>query len=975
MINQTRTITIHSYDLKIFLAIWFIGLLLFVAGRFYMVSTMKHAEMPTYSELATSSSEQPSTTQPFDRLAEVSALPSQLAIQGEAPQDEINQGSGPMFAGLTGFALPSWAVWASELSFKVAGLLLLTLGTFLFVITRRMMQVQQKPHPSLELTSPERVAIYDWDIQRAQCTWSDGLSQTFGYRLDRVQLSFDWWVSQIHPDDQARVLPQITDRIEHKPDFITEYRFRTSDGRYLHVCDRALMKVLDNSRRILHIVGSMEDLTPHKAAETDLLQQSHLYKPLLQAQSDLGDGLAIVSEDKILYANQALSDITGYTTQEIVNFGSLFKLMPPDEQKRQRKAWKQRLSGQPGPTYFESVVTNKDGRRVDVEVAVKEVTINNLRLFMIIGRDITQRKQTVLALHESERKYSELVRKALDPIILLNRDRVVEIFNPAAELASGYSAQQIIGQRLDKQPFIVPSYLPKVMNEIDMVMAGRERPPFELELLWRDGATVSLEANPRHIRRNGYIIGVQLTLRDISKRKKFEEELAHHVLHDPLTKLPNRTLFRDRVERALARAERQQKSIALLILDLDRFKVVNDSLGYTVGDQLLIQVAERLKACMKPGDTVARLGGDEFTILLEDVKGVTDAIHVAERIADSLSNSFTINGHEFFVTSSIGIVLSTEAHQHPDDLLRDADVAMYRAKEHGKAQYEVFDASMNACALERLQLETALRQAIDRQALQIYYQPLVRSVPASHANHAYGPGMGEIVAMEALVRWPDPTRGMISPKDFIPLAEETGLIQPLGEWILAEACRQLREWQQVLPPDLPIQVNVNLSARQFEPPDLVEKVAKVLKYTGLPAGNLKIELTETVFIEDTESTITTLYRLKALGIKLAIDDFGTGWSSLSYLKRFPIDALKIDQAFVRGLLDDAGDQAIVLAVITLARTLGLQVIAEGVENAKQMSLLNELGCDIAQGYYFSKPLPADEMFRLLKRQYTLPMIA
>ena len=229
--------------------------------------------------------------------------------------------------------------------------------------------------------------------------------------------------------------------------------------------------------------------------------------------------------------------------------------------------------------------------------------------------------------------------------------------------------------------------------------------------------------------------------------------------------------------------------------------------------------------------------------------------------------------------------------------------------------------------------------------------------------------------MEALVRWPDPTRGMISPKDFIPLAEETGLIQPLGEWILAEACRQLREWQQVLPPDLPIQVNVNLSARQFEPPDLVEKVAKVLKYTGLPARNLKIELTETVFIEDTESTITTLYRLKALGIKLAIDDFGTGWSSLSYLKRFPIDALKIDQAFVRGLLDDAGDQAIVLAVITLARTLGLQVIAEGVENAKQMSLLNELGCDIAQGYYFSKPLPADEMFRLLKRQYILPMIA
>lgn len=720
---------------------------------------------------------------------------------------------------------------------------------------------------------------------------------------------------------------------------------------------------------------SLSTFTNTKNGRTELVEQSDLYQALLQAQSDLGDGLVIVREDRILYANQAFSEITGYTQSEIIQLGTLFKLMSDEEQARQLQAWKQRLSGEPGPKHFEASLLHKDGRVLEIEAAVTEVVINGVRQFIIIGRDITERKQAVSALRESEQKYSELVREAPDAIISLNREQVVEIFNPAAERVSGYSAEQIIGKRLDEQRLIVSSYLPKVMQEIEFVMAGRERSPFELELIWHDGWMVPLEANPRHIQRNGQIVGVQLTLRDISDRRKFEEQLAHHVLHDPLTDLPNRTLFLDRVERALARAEWQKKSVAVLILDLDRFKVVNDSLGHSVGDQLLIQVAKRLQDCVKPGDTVARLGGDEFTILLEDVTHVTDPVHVAERIGHSLANSFIINGHEFFITTSIGIAFSSQVHKSPDELLRDADVAMYRAKEHGKAQYEVFDTSMNDCALERLQLETGLRQAIDREELEIYYQPLVKSTDYISNGDEYQIGVGEIVSIEALVRWRHPTRGMISPKDFIPLAEETGLIQPLGDWILAKACRQLQEWLQWLPADIPLQVNINLSARQFEHPELVENIANLLEQTGLPAKHLKIELTETVFIEDTERTITTLYRLKALGIKLAIDDFGTGWSSLSYLKRFPIDALKIDQAFVRGLLDDPGDQAIVLAVITLARTLGLQVIAEGVESAEQMNLLNEFGCYIGQGYYFSKPVPADDMFDLLQKQYTLPVMA
>ncbi|MGB0385214.1 MAG: sensor domain-containing protein [Ardenticatenaceae bacterium] len=975
MINQTRTITTRPYGLKIFLAIWLVGLLLFVVGTVYVMNTMMRptSNIGAYNEPNVSTAQKAGTSMPQYSPT----IPDQLA-----------EGASQLFSWLTFTVMadtgPSSAnqpVPQLQLWLELVGLL--TLSGFLFVITRRMIQAEpQANQASFQLgsqrllPSSEQVAIYDWDVSRRRRTWSGGLSQIFGYPLDKVDLTFDWWVELIHPDDRAHVLQQINAQmkeIKHGRDFdfVCEYRFRGADGRYFNVCDKALMKLFDDSGRIVRLVGSMEDVTQQKHALAALQQQSDMYKALLQAQSDLGEGLAIVQEDKILYANPALCEIVGYTEAEILALGSLFKLMSPEEQERQRNAWKERLGGDPGPKHFESVILHKDGRQIDMEVAVKEVIINNSRQFIIIGRDITQPKRAIVALRESERKYSELVKEAPDAIISLNQEQIVEIFNPAAERVSGYSAREVIGRRLKR--LVAPIYLPKVMQEVDLVMAGRERPPFEVELIWRDGWTVPLEANPRRIRRNGHIMGVQLTLRDISERKLVEEQLARHELHDPLTKLPNRTLFRDRVERALARARHQQKPIAVLMLDLDRFKVVNDSLGHTVGDQLLVQVAKRVQDCVEPGDTVARLGGDEFTILLEDVNHVADAAQVAERIAQTFGNSFIINGHEFFVTTSIGIVLSSQRHEGPDDLLRDADVAMYRAKEDGKAKYEVFDASMNAYALERLQLETALRQAIAQQALEIYYQPLVRTSRDHRHADSFAPLPGEIVAMEALVRWPDMTRGMISPKDFIPLAEETGLIQPLGEWILAEACYQMRQWLQQLPPDIPLQVNVNLSAVQFKHPQLVENIARLLEITGLPARNLKIELTETVFIEDTESTIGILYRLKALGIKLAIDDFGTGWSSLSYLKRFPIDALKIDQAFVRGLLDDPGDQAIVLAVVTLARTLGLQVIAEGVENAEQAHLLNELGCDIGQGYYFSKPLPAHKMFPLLQQQYALQM--
>jgi diguanylate cyclase (GGDEF)-like protein/PAS domain S-box-containing protein len=441
--------------------------------------------------------------------------------------------------------------------------------------------------------------------------------------------------------------------------------------------------------------------------------------------------------------------------------------------------------------------------------------------------------------------------------------------------------------------------------------------------------------------------------RDITKRKSLEESLRYQALHDPLTGLPNRLLFMDRLEHALSLASRQTRLIMVLFVDLDDFKVVNDSLGHEAGDTLLVAVAKRLGACLRPEDTVARFGGDEFAVLLEDITVTSDAYRAAERIVEGLRKPFVIEGREISISPSIGIVSATSSHDRPKDLLRKADIAMYVAKGKGKARYEVFDSTMNVRALERLELENDLRRAIERGELRVHYQPKVLV------------GTGKIVGTEALVRWEHPERGLLPPVAFIPIAEETDLIVPLGRWVLTEACRQTREWQELYPSDSPWVVCVNLSGRQLRHPELVKDVGRALQETGLEPENLDLEITESVLIEDQLSNLTTLRELKRLGVKLIIDDFGTDYSSLSYLKRLPADFLKIDRSFIGGLGEDPKDEGIVSAVIDLARVLGMEEIAEGVETTEQAAYLRELGCRFAQGYLFSKPLPAEEIGALL----------
>jgi diguanylate cyclase (GGDEF)-like protein len=438
---------------------------------------------------------------------------------------------------------------------------------------------------------------------------------------------------------------------------------------------------------------------------------------------------------------------------------------------------------------------------------------------------------------------------------------------------------------------------------------------------------------------------------DITDRKRVEEQLARQAFYDTLTGLPNRALFMDRLDQAIRRARRRSDVLfAALFLDVDRFKDVNDSLGHLKGDALLAAVARRLESCVRPGDTVARLGGDEFTILLDDMRAPDDAVQVAQRIQQQLAQPFAIEGKEIFASASIGIAPGG-GYERAEDLLRDADTAMYRAKERGRACYEVFDQAMHARAVRRLELETDLRRAIERNEFRVFYQPIVSLKD------------DRLSGFEALVRWQHPQRGLLGPGEFLPLAEENGLILPIDLLVLREACRQTRLWQERYAPNPALRISVNLSTRQFARPDLVERVSAILQETGFDGRNLSLEITESVLIEDSASIPELLRRLRELHVQFSLDDFGTGYSSLGYLHRFPIDYLKIHHSFV-GALGRPGSQGqLVRTITTLAGNLGMGVVAEGVETPEQLAHLRDLQCDRVQGFYFSKPVapPAAEL--------------
>ena len=570
---------------------------------------------------------------------------------------------------------------------------------------------------------------------------------------------------------------------------------------------------------------------------------------------------------------------------------------------------------------------------------------------------ITRLEHDKQKLRESEKLYRSLVEHSISDIItVLEADGTVRAHeSPAIERVLGRNP----GERLGTSAFnwIHPEDIELALSVFaDILDKPGVHPPIEFRVPHADGSWRYLEHTVSNLLDDPDIRGIVVASRDITDRKMLEEQLRHQAFHDALTNLPNRALFMERLEHALARASRRKGGVALLFLDLNNFKLINDSLGHEVGDQLLVRVAERLKACLRPEDTVARLGGDEFTILLEDVADESYALHTAARIAEELRTTFVLEGREVVTDASIGIALRISGKDQPEDLLRYADMAMYQAKREGKVYHLAADPSTRSRqALKRLELEAGLRRAIEREEFRVYYQPMVTLKDSS------------IVGMEALVRWQHPERGLLLPSEFIPTVEETGLIVPAGKWVLETVCRQVRTWQERHLGSAPLVVWVNLSAKQLEQPDLANEVAEIVRKTELNPSTLGLEITESVAMRNELHCAKTFQELADLGVQLAIDDFGTGYSSMSHLNLFPVGYVKIDRSFVRGLGKVANDEIVVSGMISLVQALHMEAIAEGVETPEQAARLREIGCKMAQGYYFSKPLPPQAASALLSR--------
>lgn len=559
------------------------------------------------------------------------------------------------------------------------------------------------------------------------------------------------------------------------------------------------------------------------------------------------------------------------------------------------------------------------------------------------------RKRTILALLESEERYARLSGGVSEGLWDWDLQTDEVFYSARWRSMLGEEARDLFGTTAEWLGRVHPHDLPAVKAALSSHLSGKTT-LFEIEHRLRDSAGEyhwMLSRGQADRSHEGRPLRMAGSLTDISGRKLAEERLQHDALHDPLTGLANRVLFLDRLEHSLDRYRRNRDRVcAVLFLDLDRFKVVNDSLGTNIGDRLLLEVAGRLESCVRQVDTVARLGGDEFIILLDDIGGIGDATRVADRILASLKKPLYLDGQEVFTTCSIGIALSGKDDVAADDLMRNADIAMYRAKALGKSRFEVFDPTMRARAHALLRLETDLRRAVERSEFVLAYQPIVALES------------GRITGFEALLRWSHPKRGQLLPKEFLATAEETGLIVPIGWEALAKACRQAAAWQREFQLDPPLTVSVNLSGKQLRQGDLVEQVGLALRESGLSPGSLTLEITEGVIMADLDASRSALEGLRALGVRLHLDDFGTGHSSLSVLHSFQVDTLKIDRSFVRRMTQDARNAGIVDTILALAKVLGKEVIAEGVETREQLVRLSDLRCQYAQGYYFSLPVDA-----------------
>lgn len=790
--------------------------------------------------------------------------------------------------------------------------------------------------------------IYVHDLEGNYLSLNQAGQRALGYTLDEaLTLNMRQLMT---PEHLELAKAKLADKIEGVTRQTTyEAECFSKDGRRLTLEINSSIIYKDGVPAAVQ--GIARDVTERKLADEALRESESQFRALAETASD---AIVTIDEDGvIMFLNAGTETMFGYSENEMLG-QPITMLMPERMRSKHGAAFARFLKTGQRKISWKSVELpglHKHGHEIHLELSFAEYNKSGHRCFTSVIRDITARMRADEALRESESRFRDLFENANDLIYTHDLDGNFTSLNRAGEIITGYSRDEAVTMNISE--VVAPEFLESARKMIAEKVMGERSTSYELEIISKDGNRVSLELSTRLIMHDNKPVGVQGIGRDVTARKLAEESLWHNARHDTLTCLPNRAEFMTHLKQSVRRAEANEQSrFAVLFLDLDRFKVVNDSLGHLIGDKLLIAIAERLTACVRPGDIVARLGGDEFTILLNRTGSTSDVENVAERLQRKIAEPFKIDNYEVFASASIGIVVSDHVKRQAEDYLRDADAAMYRAKESGKARYEVFDRQMHVRNMNLLQIETDLRHAIERNEMEVYYQPIVNLET------------GELKEFEALLRWDHPKHGLVAPNEFIGAAEETGLIIPIGKWILEEACRQTVAWQQKF--HIPYTISVNLSAKQLMHPSLTEQVREILHKTELNPRLLKMEVTESTVMEHSEALLSVLSELYALGISFSTDDFGTGYSSLSYLHRFPFERLKIDRSFVSKMDDDKKCGAIVKTILMLGENLNIEVVAEGIETERQLELLRSYGCMTGQGYLFSRPVPAKDAEKLLR---------
>jgi len=796
--------------------------------------------------------------------------------------------------------------------------------------------------------------VWDWNLLDDTVYFSPRWKEMLGYRDDEITNEFSTWQTRVHPDDLDDAFKDINKNINKETEYYENiHRLKHKNGHWVWILDRG-KTLFDESGKAIRMIGTHTDITEEKEDQLKLVQQAQIIKQLKERQELAlkGSKTSVLDwdfTDNSMYIPPSWKEMLGFRDDELPNSTSTwFQHAHPDDKKGVLSLLRKHEKDQIRYFEFNHRLKHKDGHWVWVLGRAEILFDENGKKLRMIGThtDITDEKELQLKLvHQAQ-----IIDQIHDGIITTDLEGHIVNWNEGAEKLFGYSQSEVMGKHISL--LYHQEDMPVLKNDIRASLLHTGLYNGDMTFVKKDKDTISIALSLSTLKdEKGNATGIIGINQDISRRKKAEDDLYHQVHHDALTGLPNRVLFYDRLEQGIIKAKRHSEVLALFFIDLDKFKHINDSLGHMTGDSVLKIVSKRLKDIIRKEDTVARLSGDEFTIIIEELKNPQDASILAEKILAILKEPIHIDNHTLYVSGSVGISMypgdATDGH----DLLKYADTAMYKAKEEGRNNFQFYSPEMTAIAMKRIVMKTCLRQAIDQAELLINYQPQINSC------------RNELIGLEALVRWQHPTMGLLSPDKFIPLAEDTGMIIEVDKWVMRTSMKQVSDWyKEGLKPGV---LALNLSVKQLESHDFIEVIKESIQAYDFKAEWLELEITEGQMMTKPEEVISKLEEINDLGVSISIDDFGTGYSSLSLLKRLPIHRLKIDQSFIQDIPDDEEDAAIVNAIIALARSLKLDLVAEGVETSEQKEFLVNSGCINMQGYYFSHPVSAEEMKDIL----------